>query len=284
MKRVLRLTACLLGLIAMLSACGDSPEQNDGDDTVYSLHEALQTSRTLYARTEEVVYDAPFLQGTGATQGGCLIEDTFYQVFLRQDVIGNDLNNEDYIAKIDIKTGEVLFVSEMMHLNHANDMTYNTKKDVMVVCNATPRKNIITYLSMDDLHFIEEQEIDREIYSLTYNAAMDQYAVGIANGKSFYMADGDFQPVSEVFDPTTRTLSHTTQGVTSDDKYIYFVLYNPNAISVYDWDGNFVSLIHLGISPSIEPENITVVGDEMYIGTNGDSFKIFRVTNFVPEE
>ena len=39
---------------------------------------------------------------------------------------------------------------------------------------------------------------------------------------------------------------------------------------VYDWDGNFVTKIILGIE--YEPENLSLVGDTFYMGCNNSSW------------
>jgi hypothetical protein len=57
-----------------------------------------------------------------------------------------------------------------------------------------------------------------------------------------------------------------TQGICCDQTYIYCVLSNENAIVVYDWFGNYKSLISLdAIAKTIEPENISVVGNTIYV-------------------
>lgn len=43
------------------------------------------------------------------------------------------------------------------------------------------------------------------------------------------------------------------------------MLYVENVITVYDWDGNFVTLIHLSVQG--EPENLTVVDGIIYVVT-----------------
>ena len=90
--------------------------------------------------------------------------------------------------------------------------------------------------------------------------------------------------VSDVFQPTSRTKGYVTQGVTSDEQYIYFVLYKSNVITVYDWEGNFVTLIELNVG-DIEPENIAIVRHEIYIscGLSGKA-RIFKVGAFVPKK
>ncbi len=57
---------------------------------------------------------------------------------------------------------------------------------------------------------------------------------------------------------------------------IHTITYDENVITVYDWDGNYVSLIHLDILGGEEPENISVVGDDIYVATLVDGGTAIR--------
>lgn len=57
---------------------------------------------------------------------------------------------------------------------------------------------------------------------------------------------------------------------------LYHVLYSddetvPHTIYVYNWSGHFVTKIPFGL-PGCEPENISIVGDKIYIGCNNDTW------------
>jgi hypothetical protein len=54
------------------------------------------------------------------------------------------------------------------------------------------------------------------------------------------------------------------------------VLYKQNVITVYDWEGNFVTIIELNVG-SIEPENISVVNGEIFVTCHSGGAKIFRI-------
>ena len=186
-------------------------------------------------------------------------------------------------------TQKVVATSEVMQLNHVNDITYNSKLGYLVVCHNAPLSNLITYVNAETLEIVDTFAIDYFLYSIAYNAARDQYVVGLTGTKTFQILNADFEAVSDVIQPTKRSNSSTTQGGACDDDYIYFVLYKPNIVTVYDWDGNFVTLIELDtvISPSnYEPENITVIDGEMYISCGQKNATVFKLSDFVakPEE
>jgi hypothetical protein len=45
-----------------------------------------------------------------------------------------------------------------------------------------------------------------------------------------------------------------------------------NVIRVFDWSGNFVKEIALSIPATIEPENISVIGNRLFIGCNNSKW------------
>ena len=65
------------------------------------------------------------------------------------------------------------------------------------------------------------------------------------------------------FKGSERVEGYTKQGICCDDEYIYFLYYKLNAVAIYDWDGNFVTLIYFDVLG--EPENISVVNGTIYV-------------------
>lgn len=63
-------------------------------------------------------------------QGGCAVGGYFYQAFYFADVAENQANNECIIVKCELETGKVVKQSEVLQLNHVNDIAYNDKKGV----------------------------------------------------------------------------------------------------------------------------------------------------------
>jgi hypothetical protein len=185
-----------------------------------------------------------------------------------------------------LATGRLLQTSPVLDLNHCNDITYNPKRGLFVVCHNNPYRTKLSYVDPETLTVVGTETIGNSIYSIDYNPTTDRYVVGLSGGQSFCILDADFKVVSRVNDPTPRTKGYTTQGVTSDDRYIYFVLYHksPNVITVYDWDGKFVTLIELDIG-TIEPESIAIVRHEIYIfcGLSGEG-RLYRIGDLTPKE
>lgn len=233
-------------------------EETDISTDSRSLQEKLTSSTSLYGYTEEL-FTIAFPQGMEVVQGGCKVGKYYYQGFIKKD------NSGSIIVKYDTEKKTIEKTSNVLPLSHTNDMTYNSNIGKLVVCHNAPERKVISYVNPDSLTIEKTFTIEYEIFSINYNASTNQYVVGIAHGQTFRILDANFKAVGNAFQPTDRTVGYTTQGCASDDNYIYFVLYKQNVIAVYDWSGEFVTLIELDIT-SVEPENISVVNDIIYLG------------------
>jgi hypothetical protein len=70
---------------------------------------------------------------------------------------------------------------------------------------------------------------------------------------------------AQLTEDKTSYTAYITQGIACDDNYIYCVLDKPDVIVVYDWFGCFVTKIDLSNVVDYEPENISIVGDSIYV-------------------
>lgn len=229
------------------------------------LGKTLETAQLLGLSYEDLfTINAPTVDINGA-QGGCIVGDYGYQAFYRRDGGSDQANNHCMILKYDLKTGEVVKQSEILQLNHINDITYNPKINCLIVVHNAPFANLLSYVDPDTLERIDTFPIDEFIYSIAYNASKDQYVVGLSGGQTFKILDKDFKAVTDAMSPSDLSSGFTTQGVSCDDDYIYFVLYNPNTIMVYSWSGEFVSKIDIDLDiEDWEVENLTVADGQIY--------------------
>ena len=124
-----------------------------------------------------------------------------------------------------------------------------------------------------------------QLSCITHNAAYDRYVDGLSGGQNFTILDSDFKrTMTTPFSPTSLTTGYITQGMECDDQFIYFVLYKNNVITVYDWSGNFVSRVKLDIT-GIEPENIFIYKDELYVGCGASAgTKVYKITLTPPAD
>lgn len=245
---------------------------------------AMTAADTLTPKNVEKMYViAPPNSQVKNVQGGCAVGDYFYQAFYFADVAENQANNECIIVKCELETGKVIKQSEVLQLNHVNDIAYNEKLECLVVAHNAPLSNLISYVNIETLEVVETFPIDYYIYSIAYNAARDQYVIGIQESQNFRILDAEFNPVGDLIKSSVRSKSSTTQGSDCDDDFIYFTLYEPNVVTVYDWDGNFVTLIELDdyiASSDFEPEDLTVIDGAMYINCGINKATLFKVSDF----
>lgn len=219
-------------------------------------------------------------------QGGCTDGKYVYQLFYCADMNTDGFNNQCVIVKCDVKTGKVVATSETMQLNHANDVTYNSKLGYLVVCHNAPLSNMISYVDAESLKLVDTFATENYMFSLDYNATRDQYIVGLIATKTFQILDADFKAVTDVFQPTKAYRSSVNQGAACDDNYIYFIYYKTNVINVYDWDGNFLTSIELESkieSRNYEVESLTSINGEMYIFCGQGKATVFKVSDFIPK-
>lgn len=219
------------------------------------------------------LYSVPYailLPAYKITQGGTMDGIYYYQDFHKNDYDSNQEDNVNYIVKYDIQSGEKVLRSEPLHLNHANDMTLNPNTGYLYVVHNQPNPHRISVLETETLTVVDTFDIDHSIFSLDFNASRNQYVAGLSGGQSFLFLDENFQAASPVYDPCPFANSYTTQGVACDDDYIYFVLYEKenNIITVYDWNGKFVSYLSIDVGTQ-EPENITSLDGVLYVGCGG---------------
>lgn len=272
---------------------GDAEVEGDAESVEPKVYTNTELAATLMASQKLVPSNVqqlwrdmtPELMNYG--QGSYTDGKYFYQAYVQNDAVSNGLNSRCIIVKYDLATGERVKTSEQYQLNHANDITYNSKLGYLVVCHNAPVMNCVSYINPDTLELVETFTIDNFIYCIDYNEKTDQYVVGLSGGQTFQILDGDFKPVSEVFQPTGKTSAYATQGCTSDEDFIYFALYMENVIAVYDWDGTFITVIDAGFTPTIaEPESLSVINGEIYIGAMSKGhtdLRVYKISGFEPK-
>ncbi len=244
------------------------------------LAEILLSKDSLIAPAKQI----GFIKHNGVSnisQGGYTDGTYHYQLHIQKDTASNEENNVVRLIKYDIAAETIVKISDPLPLNHANDLTYNPKRGVFVAVHNNPHREWVSFIDPETLTITETVTLDFKIFSLDYNESRDQYVAGVAGGQTFRFLNADLKPVSDtVYDPTPLTTGYVTQGVACDDSFIYFVLWRENVITVYDWDGQFVTLISLKTITD-EPENISVVDGEIYIGVGtGSGTKLYQIIRY----
>lgn len=218
-------------------------------------------------------------------QGGCLVGEYFYQAQVMDETAGTV-----QIVKYDLQGQEILRSNDLV-LHHANDITYNSATNQLVVCHTQKGSyNLMSLITPDTW----------EIETITLNWATEKFGpngITYRNGKyaattnsyhNIHILDTDFNEITKYgtlkTDPVLVKTASTAQGICSDDNYIYCLFYDStnkgteeepssveqvHGISVFDWNGNRIKDIRFSI-PGIkhEPESISVVDGKFYVEVN----------------
>ncbi len=214
-----------------------------------------------YVTSHQKVLDIAKYNGHKIMQGGCTDGKYCYYAL-------NDGVNKAYIFKYSIEDWSLVARSEVLPLDHSNDICYNPDTHELFVVHNAPNRNTVSRVDPDTLEIKETFKIPAEIFSMSYNQSRGLYIVGLSHGQDFALLDSSFKIVKRY---KANNTGYTTQGVESDDDFIYFVQYKQNVIMIYDWNGKFVNRIDLSIAGE-EPENISLIEGEFYIGCNNASW------------
>lgn len=220
--------------------------------------------------SSELAYEHIGSGSYNVLQGGCT--DGKYAYYCSNDPYTNKCS----ISKFNFETWEEVAREDSVCVDHGNDITYNRDKDCLVVCHNSPNRTHVSFVDKKTLKIIETVEIPFEIYSITYNHKTNRYAVGISYTFDFAILDKDFNVLERVAGVIPEK-SKTKQGMDSDDDYLYFLLSEPNAISVYDWNGKHYGIYKMNdTAKKYEAENIFHINDDLYIGYNHGIGKIYK--------
>lgn len=156
---------------------------------------------------------------------------------------------------------------------HAGDMTYNSAKNLIVVIHGGTSETNIWFLSPETLELVSSKTVltaGRRIGGIAYIGDSNEYVLelskdGVWNNYSFAICDNDFNIKLE-FEPIKN--GYLMQGIECNNNFIYSLYAFPNIVIVYDLNGNYVGCHKIDIST--EPEFITLNGDEIIIGSDGD--------------
>ena len=256
--------SCLVFILILascvLTGCGP---KNAPPSQVLNQEDAFSLELTYLA-------DIPKTGSFRILQGGCVTQEHAYFAMLSDENFNSYILSKCYIIKYDRHTMQELCRSEVMSLGHANDITYIPESNELYVVHCVNRK--VSILDADTLTVKRTDRLQRlDSYAISYNPSRDQFVSGIATaGMGFF--DSELNVVGSAKELDTTLV---TQGICSDDKYIYHIMYSTKTnteepmhmIFVRDWEGNLITSIPVGLK-DCEPENISLVGDTFYIAVN----------------
>ena len=202
--------------------------------------------------------------GQGATSDG----DSFYIINK------NSSDNQSILYKYDMETCKLKASSDVINTGHSNDLTYNPYSNIIVVSHGIKQGNILTLVDACSLSVISDITTSVWSSSVAFNTQKKIYAFS-EGGTTLHFTDDKFNLI-ESFTRSDRT-GHTSQGMGSDDCFIYFPMSGSkdNIIVVYDWNGSYVTT--LVVPTKRESETLFYSAGEYYLNFNHSGSELYRL-------
>ena len=237
------------------------------------IYDLLKKDPVLVAEHTDVMH-IPFPDKRfSGFQGGCSDGQRYYYQVLMHYELSDRTKDYSCIAKIDLKEKKVVKYSDVLHLDHANDMTYHPTKNILMVANNKPDPTRITLIDPESLEIVGYREAPLPIYAIEYVPEKDIYVVGMSGTRLFCFLDADLNLIDDkTYRMDSSTDRYTKQGLYADENFIYFILWDgkhkamedfQNIVSIYDYNGNYKGVLEFNVGVK-EPENLSVVGGEMH--------------------
>lgn len=219
-------------------------------------------------------------------QGGC--SDGTYGYF----IMYNRSVEKCRIVKVRLSTRKVTKISAILEVAHGNDMTYNTKKKCLAVIHHTKNGKRISLVNPSTLTVTEVKDVKipsvlagatdaqrkaiGSFASIAYNESKNQYVVLLSTSHNFLILDENLEAVCYL--NASRKNNTTYQGIDATDDYILVsqsAKYSgqQNIISIYTWEGTYVSQIN--VKKGYEIENIFHTGKQFYAGFYRSYYKTY---------
>ncbi len=234
-------------------------------DASLSEHKALIESEFDVIGLADTYLHIPKTNGFANAQGIATDGKYFYSV-LTKYVHGVETG---IIVKCDLKTREIVKVSDEIATDHGNDLCYNAKKNVLILDNM--KGSILTLVDPDTLEVKEviyPEEFYDTIWCLSYNSNYDAYTFG---SDCMIISDGEFKIKNKI--PIRAPFDYTCQGMDCDDSFIYLPLscssvskVKDNIVLIYSWDGKLTRIVH--IDTVDESESMINVDGRFFVGFN----------------
>ena len=212
-----------------------------------------------------------------SVQQGCATDGTYAYYILE-----NQTQKLCALYKVRIEDSTTVDSRFELYLGHGNDMAYNPKISKLVVSNNKPTYNVLSIIDPDTLEIVQTHELPFNVYAIAYCEERDQYVMGLSDGYSFVITDGEFNEVARYEGYDTGKLR---QGADCDVNYIYFPQSRQagaagyNGIAVFDWDGNFITLIDVKKN-KLESESMFHIGEDYYLVCNLGGSYTFKLDVF----
>lgn len=264
------------------SAWSASSNTKTGRTTKVSVLSKKKKTFEIRAWAKQKMYQYDTLQGS--------CTDGTYAYYL----LNNRKNSRCKIVKVKRSTLKVTKVSGALDVGHGNDMTYDSVKKQLVIVHSTGKDpKALTSVNPSTLAVTASKHITipkklaggsetdaknaTSFTGLAYSSGRRQYVVLLSHNYNFVILDGNMNPVQYV--KVSKKDNYTMQGIDATDDYI-LVAQSPktskqkyNIITIYDWDGNYISKIN--VKKGYEIESIYHVGSKFYAGFYRSYYKTY---------
>ncbi|MBO5295022.1 MAG: hypothetical protein J6B71_07270, partial [Clostridia bacterium] len=206
-------------------------------------------------------------------QGGCTDGTYYYYCMITDNSVSP---TKCQILKFDIEKQAFVKASKDLLMGHANDAAYNPHNNTIVVSEGGTAYHIID----PDTLTIKKTVQMASCWAISYNSERHVYI--LANNSFIYFYDDNYQYQNQISIegvmlseyPTNGNMG--TQGITSDDKYIYYLEYWQNKGVHTDIRCNIVVLDiltgklidRIPLKMGREVENIIIRNNTFYIVCN----------------
>lgn len=207
------------------------------------------------------------IEGHNRVEGGCSDGTYIYQSHDTADL------SQIIISKTEIATMKRVAVSEPMDVATADDMTWHNGE--LILCKPGNRSTPeVAVVDAETLEFKEYRKFtgDHNVSTCHYESAKDQYVARVA-GTNLAIYDSQMNFV-KLMQPGDTVENMTGQGMIATEEYIFCNWWDElrreqvhDAISVYDWDGNFIAYTTAywdnGMA-DMEPKTLYNINGELY--------------------
>ena len=221
------------------------------------------------------------LYGYDTLQGACANDGfAYFSLFDRN-------RNKCRIVKIRLKTLDVIKVSKPLPIYHANNLTYNTKKNLILAtcCQVKDKRAVfidpekLTVVSKKDIKLKSSKKIPKKVVknykgftAIAYNETHDCYVGRLRGNNNVIIFDGNLKPARYVTLRGKRSYL-LNQGMESVGDYIYDVRsfkgkHRYSMVTIHTMTGRYVGKMKFayGKSPGKELECLFHDGDTYYAG------------------
>lgn len=221
------------------------------------------------------LYEYDTLQGATAGKG--------YGYF----TLYNRNNNHVKIVKVKLSEMSVVKVSAALHINHANEITYNGRSNIIVVANSTPVPKRISVIDANTLTIKYHTTITmprkvkgmskrqrrkfKGIGAIAYNEQRNCYICRMRKTHDFLFLDANFKPFKRV-KAKSKLKKLLYQGLDSYNDCIMVCQSfkgkkKYDAVTVYNMKGKKIARFTMGAgSPMLELQTVFHDGNQFYAG------------------